>query len=369
MNRSQPWIHSWYVDSLCFFLIPLTFLFLAFFKLPPFNMIVPGQFSYAILVVLFIDWGHIFAQYHRIYSNPLEEKRLKIIYPLSYLLMIPLVAVVVHMTDSILIDTLLVYFVIFHFIKQHFGFMKVYSKTDGQKSRRESLTETILFYSSMAAPVLLWHVKGIGYDFKWTMRFWKPAFLEFLIWPVFALYAVSFVLYVIDEYKRTKRNELFNIPKNLSLATAMLGWGGVSLLTDAPMLIMFSVVLTHDMSYFFYVWIIGRRDHHTIKKKVHWFSWWSVPGFLVYFIALIALGDIIMTVHLESTQDPNWDYFFWGKTLNGIGLQQGWMLSFGYAIFFATQAHHYYIDRYLWKKEKDLSYMVKTGRIQLSDLS
>lgn len=369
MNKSQPWIHSWYADSICFFLIPLVFILLAVLMLPPFNMIVPGKFSYIILAVLLIDWGHIFAQYHRIYSNPLEDKKLKWVYPISYLLCIPVIAALVHYSNAGIIDTLLVYFVIYHFIKQQFGFIKIYSKTDGPKSQRESVTETVLFYSSMAAPVLLWHVKGIGYEFKWTMLFWKSPFLEYLVWPVFAVYLTSLCLYIHDEYKRTQRNGMFNIPKNLALLTAMIGWGGVSVLTHAPMLIMFTVVLTHDLSYFFYVWMIGRRDHKTIKQKVHWFSWWSIPGFIAYFVFLIVLGDVIMTVHLESTQDPNWNYVIWGQIFNGIGVQKGWLLSFGWAIFFATQAHHYYIDRYLWKKEKDLAYMVKTGRVKLSDLS
>lgn len=363
MNTSrQPWIHSWYVDSLCFFLTPFLFVVLAFFDLPPFRNVDAGLLSKAILVVLFIDWAHIFAQYHRIYSNPLESSRLKWIYPLSYLLLVPVMTVIVHFTSSIAIDTLLVYFVVFHFIKQHFGFMKIYSKTDGKKSQREKITEDAAFYLSMVAPVVYWHVKGFSYDYKWINLFFKWKIFSYLLWPVMIAYVGAFILYAFDEYKRTTRNGFFNFPKNLSLLSAVVGWGAISFLSESTMLVVFTVTFTHDLSYLFYVWLIGRRDHKYVRKEVKWISWWSIPGFFAYLCLLVVLSDILTIVHLELTNDNNWNYWIWGTTFNSLAKQEGWFLSFGWSVFFATQAHHYFIDRYLWKKEKDLGYMIKSGQ-------
>lgn len=65
--KSQPWMHSWYGDSLGFFFIPLAFLILALFSFPPFGNIGPQSISRVIFWVLVIDWAHIFAQWHRIY--------------------------------------------------------------------------------------------------------------------------------------------------------------------------------------------------------------------------------------------------------------------------------------------------------------
>jgi hypothetical protein len=367
--KSQPWVHSWYADSLGFFLAPFLFIILAVFKLPPFSNTSPEAFSTIIFLVLFIDWAHIFAQYHRIYYNPVESKKLKWMYPLSYLLLIPLMALVVEYASVTYVDTALVYFVVFHFIKQHFGFIKIYSKTDGQKSNFDLKAENAFIYLSMFTPVIYWHTKAFSYEYKWVSMFIKSPYISYLLWPALILYGVTFLLYVKSEYARTKQNQLFNIPKNLSILSAILSWGLISILSDSTLLIIFTVTLSHDLSYTFYVWFIGRRDETIQKKKINWFTWWSVPGFFAYVAILVLFSHIIMVVHLELTKDLNWGYWIYGDLFNGIPKGNGFWLNVGWALFFATQAHHYFIDRYLWKREKDLDYMVKTGRIQLNDLS
>lgn len=365
MNKSQPWVHSWYADSLCFFLTPFLFIALALFNLPPFRLQDEILLENVIILVLFFDWAHIFAQYHRIYANPLESKRLKWVYPLSYLALIPIMTALVYLTKATWIDTVLVYFVVFHFIKQHFGFMKIYSKTDGPKSKREAYTENMVFYLSMFTPVVWWHAHGLKYWYKWTEFFIKSPLFSYIVWPMIAVYAVSLVMYARDEYVRSKRNGMWNIPKNISLVTAMAGWGIVAFMPQSKLLIIFTVTFTHDLSYLFYVWLTGRRDSKIISKKVSWFSWWSLPGLLMYLVVLIVLSDILMVVHLELTRDNNWNYWIWGQVFNSLSVKDGWMLSFGWALFFATQAHHYFIDRYLWKKEKDLVYQIKTGNYKV----
>lgn len=365
-TKAQPWVHSWYGDTIGFFLVPFLFILLAVFNLPPFRNVDGRLLSYLILFVLFIDWAHIFAQYHRIYCNPLETRTLKWVYPISYILLIPVMASVVYFTSSALVDTALVYFVIYHFIKQHFGFIKIYSKTDGPKTSLEARVENALVYLSMFTPVVYWHTKSLAYEYKWIMMFIKSPLFEYLLWPMVALYGICLVIYTRDEYRRTIRNGMVNLPKNISLLSAMLGWGLVSIFSESTMLVMFTVTFTHDVSYAFYVWFIGRRDHSIIKGKVSWLSWWSLPGFFFYMGVLIVFSDMIMTSHLELVYDHNWNYYVWGKTFNFLKVEQGWLVSFGWSLFFATQAHHYFIDKYLWKKEKDLAYMIKTGKYSLS---
>lgn len=369
MNKAQPWVHSWYADSLGFFLAPFFFIFLAIFNLPPFSGLDNNTFQFVILLVLFIDWAHIFAQYHRIAYNPVEDKKLKWIYPVSYLLFLPVMAVIIGFASVTYVDTALVYFVVFHFIKQQFGFIKIYSKTDGPKTKTESKLEDALVYLTMFTPVFYWHTKAFDYEYKWVSMFIKSPIFDYLFWIAAMAYIITLGFYIKNEIARTRRNQMFNIPKNLALFTAAMSWGIVSFLSKSTLLVVFTVTLTHDLSYTFFVWFIGRRDEKILKKKVSWFSWWSVPGFFVYVTVLILFSHIIMVVHLEMTQDHNWAYYIYGGLFNSITKAEGFWLNFGWALFFATQAHHYFIDRFLWKKEKDLDYLVKTGRIQLHDLS
>lgn len=359
--KSQPWIHSWYGDVLGFHLVPFLFLTLAVFKLPPFS---DGysNLNLFLLGVLLIDWAHIFAQWHRIYYNPLESRLAKWIYPASYLALIPLVALYVHYVDLRHLDVLLVYFVIYHFIKQQFGFIRIYSKIDGRKTPLESRAETAFIYLSMWTPVIYWHINFPKKDFYWSVNFLKLPYIESIFYLVATLYALSAGFYVWTELRRWKKNSVINIPKNLAVLAGALGWGSISLFPEISVLIMFTVVLTHDVSYTALVWMMARRDHKITYKKVKWFSWWSGPGMIFYVGVLIAGSHFIMVIHQELARDAELNYFLYGKIFNHITSSAREWQSFGWALFFATQAHHYFIDRFLWKKEKDLAYMIATGK-------
>lgn len=360
--KSQPWIHSWYGDSLGFFAIPLVAIFLAVFRLPPFRYIDAAHIGALITYVLIIDWAHIFAQWHRIYSNPLETSG-KWIYPLSYFLLFPVVGLIFYLGYLAPVESFLVYFVIYHFIKQHYGFIRIYSKIDGVKTKFESVTESALIYLCMWTPVLYWHSEFPKKDFYWLVHFIKSPLVKNLFWPALVAYIFCFLAYALAEFKRTKRNGIFNWPKNLALLSAAAGWGLVSVFGEVPVLIFFTVVLTHDVSYIVFVWLIGRRDYKIRKNQVSWFSFWSIPGFLLFCFSALLLSQIIWAIYIETTMDQNRSYFIVGTIFNDLpSFKEGYMLNLCTSLFYATQAHHYFIDKYLWKKEKDLAYMVSTGK-------
>lgn len=367
-NKPSAWFHSWYVDTLCLHSIPLIFALLAVFDLPPFRRETYGTMITMVTWIIVIDWAHIFAQWYRIYSNPVESPRMKVIYPVSYFLLIPVLACIVHYTTRFPVERFLIYYVIYHFIKQHYGYTRIYAKIDGAKTKIQNLVEDVFIYSTMVVPVIYWHVSFPYTDFLWKVHFFKHDFFQYLFYAGAFVYGASFVLYGYFEYVRYKKNGYSNIAKNLAILAPAVGWGCVSFASDTFLLIFFTVVLTHDMSYTCFVWLIGRRDQMKTNKKIPWQSWFSIPGAMVYLVTLIVGAQVVLVIHhrLVGHHVPN---LIFGNLFSGIPHVSGWVESFGIAIFFATQAHHYFIDRYLWKKEKDLDYMVKTGRFQLSDLS
>lgn len=359
--KTQPWIHSWPGDFFCLHSFPIVFTILALLGWPPFNRggeLLLGQMLFAVLI---IDWAHIFAQWHRIFSNPLEKTFTKSLYFGSYILLIPLVTVVLHFGYFQQIRTFLVYFVIFHFIKQSYGFIKIYSRIDGVKGDVESSVENLLIYLCMWTPAIYWHISFPKSTFTWPVFFIKHPAMEYLFFSLLFLYSVVFILYLRNEFLRWQEKGIFNIPKNVALASAAIGWGAVSLLSEHSVLIMFTVVLTHDLSYTFFVWFTGRRDEKLLKGQVRWLSWWSMPGLVFYILVIILISHPIMVMHLEMSQNKDVDYWLFGTLFNGLPNENSWWQNLGWALFFATQGHHYFIDRYLWKKEKDLAYLVSRG--------
>lgn len=364
-QKPSAWFHSWYVDTLCLHSIPLIFTFLAAFDLPPFRKETFGVLIAMITWIIVIDWGHIFAQWFRIYSNPVESPKLKWLYPLSYLALIPLLTVIVQFSGRVPVETFLIYYVIYHFIKQHYGYTRIYSKIDGPKSKTEILIEDIVIHASMITPVLYWHVTFPYEEFLWKMHFLKFGVFQYLFYLSALIYCISFIAYGFFEIKRSLRNGYVNWAKNLAFFSAALGWGVVSILSDSALLIFFTVVLTHDVSYTCFVWLIGRRDQQKISKKIPWKSWFSIPGFLFYILALGIVSQVILVVHHRMV-GHHVSNVVYGNLFSWIPYMTGWAGSFGIALFFATQGHHYFIDRFLWKKEKDLEYMIKTGKHSLS---
>lgn len=364
IGKAQPWFHSWYGDLLGLHLVPLIAVLLAFFDLPPFNIYL-RDWTEVIVWIIVLDWAHIFAQWHRIYCNPLETKMLKWIYPISFFLLVPCLTVVLHYSGRIPVETFLIYFVVYHFIKQNYGYIRVYSKTDGPKQKYEMWLETLLIYLSMALPVLYWHL-SFPYDlFTWVKFFPKWGPINLFLTPLLILYILCWVSYLVMEVRRSLRNNQINIPKNLSILSAAVGWGAITLLSESPMLVYFTVVLAHDLSYTTFVWFIGRRDQKMISGKIPWRSWSSVPGFFMYLLAIVVVSQFVLLLHhrFAGSSYPN---LVFGNYMEAVKVGNKWMTDLGFAIFFATQAHHYFIDRYLWKKEKDLEYMVKTGKHSLS---
>lgn len=356
--KSQPWIHSWYGDSIGFFAIPFIFFTFALFNLPPFNGLSRSNLTAIIYGVLILDWGHIFAQWFRIYLNPAESKRAKYIYSFSYLLLIPILTLMMmFVIDQPYVESFLVYFVIYHFIKQHFGFVRIYSKIDGVKTKVESFSEDLFVYLTMWVPVIYWHIKFPYDTYYWVIHFIKIPFVHTLFYVGLSLYCSSFLIYVYFERKRFIANKIFNMPKNLAIISAALGWGAVSFFNDVPVLIFFTVVLTHDFSYLVLIWFIGRRDEKTLNNKVRWISFWSVPGAFIYVLVVLFVSRLVIGIHAELVFDMNKSYFLIGTLFNSLSNDSRWLIKLGWSVFFATQGHHYFIDKYLWKKEKDFSYL------------
>lgn len=365
MNQSaQPWFHSWYLDFFGLHAIPLTFGCLALFEVFPFGKGNISSMGLIISWILIIDWAHIFAQWMRIYSNPVESRSLKWIYPLSYLMLIPIMTGLVQWTGRPGIETLLIYFVIYHFIKQNFGYTRIYAKADGLKSKGENLIESSFIYLSMATPVCYWHISFPYEAFTWNQFFIKSQIFG-LIFPVMLFaYIFCFLGYAYLETKRTIRNRKFNWPKNIAILAAAAGWGMVSVLSHTPLLIYFTVVLAHDVSYTVFVWLIGRRDRRLLEGKVSWLSWFSSLGLVWYLFLLIILSQLVLLFHHRLVGHSYANLIF-GNLLDAVKYKEGWWNSFGVALFFSTQAHHYFIDRFLWKKEKDLEFMMRAGKFSL----
>ena len=366
----QPSILSFWADTLGLHAVPIVCLALMVFMPASIQGTANFLYSWPIGVILFLDWGHIFAQWMRIYSNPMESARNRWFYPLSLFGVFACFYFYLSWGGRGL-SVFLVYFVIFHFMKQQYGYLRYFGRGEYRNHAWGRPLEDLYFYLGVVTPIVGWHVRtpvplALG---PWPDAFFRHPWLGVLHGTLFYAHLLVTVLYWGFQVHLWRRDKFIPLSKYLALLFPHLAWGMVAWLPSYQLLFWVMVVFYHDLSYFFFVWAVARRDQRLPTalppRKTLWTSVWALP-FYVLVVALLAnvigwMGGVAQRFngeadlfHLMKLFPEAWQWQV-RETLNDFlaGIDRESLRNFGFAWIFAIQAHHYFIDRYLWKKEKD----------------
>lgn len=361
-NKTQPWFANWYLDFCAINFIPLLAMVLALAGIWPFHGKWDNSITLLLAFIIWFDWTHIQAHWFRILGNRAESKKLKIIHSLSFLLIIAINITLYLLGFGKWLEIFLVYFAAFHFMRQQYGLIRVYTKGDIGKKKFETNLEFVLFQLIMITPLILWHSVPPYTNFYWSKIFFKWSGFDLIYWPFLGVTILALGTYIVLEAKRTIRTQNFNIPKNLTLFTTAIGWGVLTFLSQPHLLVYFTVIIAHDVSYLFLVWWFARRDEILLGNKISTFSWVSVKGFLIYYGFLAIFSEFLFIVNWQIVQ-PDLTPAIFGNFFSFIPFSEGGILrAFGLTLVFSVQFHHYFTDRFLWKKEKDLLYLINTGK-------
>lgn len=368
-------IQSFWGDTFVLHLVPIITIGLLVFHWPWLSVAGhPDRFA-PVLLIKFLDWGHIFAQWVRIRTNPLEDtqafKRYLLLWLCMFLFFIPLL----FFTGHEIADTALIYFVIFHFSKQQYGYLRYMSRSEYQAYPKMQKLEDAYFYVGIIAPILGWHAHPPGAirGSYWITHFLKAPWLSDAAVAVWVAYAILALAYWSLQARLLWRRGVVPVPKYLVLLFAHAGWGAISLFPDKGMLYWLGVVLYHDLSYFMFIWWVARRDQKLGDRPTFkWYSWKSCFGLFGYILGTSFLADLVLHVYLSLSHGRFVKTFFSLVVPNSLtgalarlyeelmsSVDKSWLAIVGLSIFFSIQAHHYFIDRYLWKKEKDLAWQMR----------
>jgi hypothetical protein len=367
-NYQQPWFHSAWLDSISMYGLPLLASFVLFFFS---NVIDPKHILQVILLVGLIDFGHIFGQWYRIKYNPCESENAIYKYLIFFIISLFVVAFITSLNFQKELQTCLVYLVIYHFIKQQFGIIKIYSRTDGAKTRFQRISTDWFVYLSMLYPFLYWHKNDLLKSFYWKTFLIEIPYINIISNIALISLIFCFVCYVYYEYLISKNNRAINIPKNLSVLGALIGWNFAFIFPTYSNVILFTVIYTHNIAYIMLIWIIGKRDRAlqgykepTGIKKV--LSWTTTPGFFFYFFMINFIASIVYGVWYWVAHDQVMTKFFLDHIITLLP-QIKYQENFGWhivnALFYTTQGTHYIIDGFLWKKEKDYAWQLRQEKI------
>ncbi len=348
--RKQPWIGRAWID-IVFILLP-PFACLAIIAVCPKlfqnNKNLPDYWW--VILILLVDVAHVYSTLYRTYfdKQALHKQR-------SLLFTIPFVSfvasVMVYSTNSILFWSIMAYIAVFHFIRQQYGFMRIYSRKE-RVNKWYKRIDAFTIYVATLFPIAYWHLNAPR-NFNW---FVSGDFFYFksttLLTGCYIIYITLLTVYVIKEIIMLVQYKQINIPRVAVIIGTVVSWYFGIVYFNGDMAFTLLNVVSHGIPYMALIWIYGNKNYNKQSKSGNFlriiFSKYGIAVFLViiFLLAYIEEGLWDMTVWKEHQN------IF--KVFRLIDVQiSGQLLNFLVPLLALPQITHYVIDGFIWKIKKD----------------
>lgn len=366
--KKQPWIGKPFTD-------------IVFILLPPFASLLiiilfPGFFQNEsglpdagwIILILLIDVAHVYSTLYRTYFDPQALRRQRFL-----LWVIPfagfVAGVMLYSISSMLFWSLLAYVAVYHFVRQQYGFMRVYSRKE-KAFPLFSIIDTTAIYAATIYPILHWHLSG-NRNFNWFTDG------DFFIYPLPSVLLVAAVLYyfilltyISKELYLFVTARYINIPKLLVIVGTTVSWYFGIVFFNGDMAFTLLNVVSHGIPYMALVWLHGRKAYlpagkgNRFLKRV--FSSYGIIIFLglIFLFAFVEEGLWDITLWKEHTT------IFGTAHLTNISLNKQ-VLSLVIPLLALPQITHYILDGFIWKIREDefkWNNEVKTGNLSTQSI-
>lgn len=300
-----------------------------------------------ILIVLAIDVAHVYTTVYKTYFKPssFAQHKLKL-YALPVLVW--LVGTLIYSSSSKLFWSLLAYFAVFHFIRQQYGFFRLYSKRDVHSAFRRWILK-ITIYAVTVIPILIWHVRGQR-NFNWmtTGDFWyiNLPILEPILNGIMIL---ILGLYLYVEYTEKKNAGFFNYPRVLLTLSTCFSYYVSIVLTNNDFIFSLVNVVGHGIPYLALVYYSEQKElspkSSSILKLV--LSKW---GWILFYGIVFAFAFF---------EESLWDLFIYRERPTPFGWLYGiaqpltdeQLIALFVPLLIMPQVVHYLLDGYIWRKK------------------
>jgi hypothetical protein len=299
-----------------------------------------------VLLVMGIDVSHVYSTLFRLYWDKQTFNSYK-----KVLVIIPLAAFAVgfllHSYDSFLFWRVLAYTAVFHFVRQQYGFMRLYSRKE-KPVKWIRWIDTITIYNATLYPLLYWHLHLTGKLSWFVAGDFIPFRSEIFSTIAGVLYTSIIVVYISKEIWLFSQTSAFNIPRNLIVIGTYCSWYVGIISFQGDLIFTLLNVMAHGIPYMALIWIYGE------KKASGKFSF-GLKG-VAWFAAILLL--------LAYVEEYLWDTMVW-RDHAGIfpalisPLNDPIVLSLIVPLLVLPQVTHYVLDGFIWRFSRD-----KAARIQ-----
>lgn len=336
----QPWLHHARTESLLILAPSLLPVAIVILFQDYFIHHTVSDFWWVVLVLV-IDVGHVYSTLFRLYwDRPtfLQYKRT--------LILIPVIAfgagILIHIYSGALFWRLLAYIAVYHFVRQQYGFMRLYSRKENQTSTQRWIDITAIYMATLY-PLCYWHLH-LTKELSWFVPgdFISVSNSAVIDQVLLTLYVLSIVFYLIKELLFTLKYGI-NLPKNLIIVGTYLSWYTGIVMFQGDLIFTMLNVVAHGIPYMGLIWIYGER------KDVTHFSF-TLKGVAIF------CGILILLAYLE---EGLWDILVW-KDHQAIfpfmqslaPLDNPYVLSIIVPLLVLPQITHYVLDGFIWRFSK-----------------
>jgi len=338
----QPWLGRKWME-IVFILLP-PFVSLAIVAVCPDvfrnNDNIPD--AWWVVLILLVDVAHVYSTLYRTYFDRSSFKKYRL-----PLVLIPLLGfaggVLLYLQGAWLFWRLLAYLAVFHFIRQQYGFLRLYSRGEKLSLWYRRIDELTVYYATIY-PLVYWHLKGPR-NFNWFIDndfvFFQS---DMLLKAATVLYYVLIGVYIARELYAWWHNRYINIPRVGILTGTILSWYFGIVYFNGDMAFTLLNVVSHGIPYMALIWLYGERQRSSSFLRMV-FSRYGV---------VIFLGIIFLLAYVE---EGLWDMTLWKEHVNvfavfhlsGGKLHHSW-LAVIVPLLALPQITHYIIDGFIWRR-------------------
>lgn len=337
----QPWIHNAKTDWR--FILSPPFLVLAIvilFQHQIQNLENHYSFYTWLILIVFVDVAHVYSTLFKTYFIKEEFQKRKLLY-----LGIPAISLIfgliLYQFGSLFFWSVLALFAVFHFVRQQYGFMRVYARFE--KDSFSKFWDRIAIYSATIFPMLYWIKTPRTFNWFVENEFnWLDSIPNYF--PLITIiYSIILGVWILKTVYFFIKDKSFNIPKNAIIVGTYLSWYFGIVYFNNDLIFTSLNVISHGIPYIALIYIIEIEQKETSSlKKLSIFK--TSFGILLFILIIIGFAFF---------EELIWELLVWREhfSIQSFELSMSWQ-QFLVPLLGVPQLTHYLLDGFIWKNHK-----------------
>lgn len=339
----QPWIHNAKTDGWLILSPPFIILLIIFL----FQKQIQGlenQYSFYtwLFLIVFVDVAHVYSTLFKTYFVKEEVRKRKLLFygipALSWIL-----GLILYQFGSLTFWSVLALVAVFHFIRQQYGFMRIYARFEPDNWSKK--IDGIAVYSATVFPMLYWFKTPRAFtwfvenEFNWFQN--VPDYI-----PVIKiLYFGILMIWIVKTIYEMVKTRQFNIPKLALISGTYLSWYFGIVYFNNDLVFTLLNVISHGIPYIALIYI-GEIKHKD-DQKLNNFSFFKSTFGIFLFIAII--------LAFAFFEEFLWEVLIWNEHFSlNLNVSLNWFQLL-VPLLVVPQLTHYLLDGFIWRKPKKVT--------------